>query len=93
MITDHRYDAGFPRDDSKGCIVDNVVAPVPGATPGGLVACGRPEDEHDDSEYLPELTTEEAVAAFEDQRNPGDMHEPKPYTGELDWPDVGQFTD
>lgn len=23
-----------------------------------------------------------------DERNPGGMHEPKPYTGELDWSDL-----
>jgi hypothetical protein len=38
---------------------------------GGSATCGRPEEEHALSEYV--------------QQPPGDMHEPKPYTGELDW--------
>jgi len=38
----------------------------------GPQTCGEPRDAHERSEY---------------DRNPGDMHEPKPYTGELEWSD------
>lgn len=46
-ITDHRYDAGNPRDDSKGCIVvldDDPDYPEP-------MLCGQPLHLHRHSEY------------------------------------------
>lgn len=43
-----------------------------------LYNCGQPENEHAHTEYA---------------KPSGDMHEPKPYTGELDWPNTGQFPD
>lgn len=72
FITDHLYDAGFPRNDSKGCIADSGIGTY------GLSDCGQPLAAHAHSEY------------GDGRRdpgwyNPGDMHEPKPYTGELDW--------
>jgi hypothetical protein len=116
-IVDHAYDAGSPRDDSQGCIVQI------GSNEAFVVGrCGRPESEHESSEYLgsfdghqmtfdmplndntrnllpPEEVHESAMdrarrgrggrgkdlppGKFE--RAVGDMHEPKPYTGELDW--------
>jgi hypothetical protein len=100
VITDHRYDAGWPREDSQGCIYEVV-----SLAPGGSHDCGRPESEHALSEYPnqrparndgvesrravvadPGLTTGWCVA-------PGDMHEWPPYRGQLDWPDPGHTVD
>lgn len=78
MITDHMYDAGFPRDDSQGCIVLVHMATFGQEDEGGRIECGQPEDEHQDTEY---------------SSPPGDMHEPKPYTGELDWLPIGNDSD
>jgi hypothetical protein len=71
MITNHAYNAGWPRNDSLGCLT--LVAGRRGER-----NCGATESEHAGSEYAPA---------------PGDMHEPKPYTGELDWPPVVNQTD
>lgn len=104
MITDHRYDAGWPRDDSKGCIAWATGEPM---GMGTLVVrptkvCGKPEAEHAHSEYpgqrpnreddylIPFVSDGEHGTRFPDV---GAMHEPAPYTGELDWPPVGVFTD
>lgn len=46
MITDHAYDAGWPRDDRLGCIADLV-----SLAPGGSHICGMPEEQHEYSEY------------------------------------------
>lgn len=45
-IKDHLYDAGFPRDDSKGCIVNYARY-----TQDEPDICGRPLSEHAHSEY------------------------------------------
>lgn len=88
MITDHRYDAGWPRDDSKGCLV------LAGRQAWAGVPCRKPEVEHALSEYPSQLPARGDGAGHRAQVNPGDMHEPKPYTGELDWPDlVHPYTD
>lgn len=83
MITDHRYDAGWPRDDHDGCIADTLGQEDSGA--GGT--CGKPEAEHELSEYQhdpdPEVGALGGIALTHD--NPGDMHEPKAYHGALDW--------
>lgn len=39
------------------------------------------------------MTEPPAEEAPEEQRTPGDMHEPKPYTGDLDWDDQRPETD
>lgn len=75
MITDHRYDAGWPRDDSEGCIAS---VPCPLGTLPGDADCGQPEAAHTHSEYPSQRP----------ERNHGAMHEPKPYTGELEWSDL-----
>lgn len=77
-ITDHAYDAG-PVNTGAPCIAWATGEPM-GA--GTLVlrptnVCGKLEHEHRYSEYV--------------EGNPGDMHEPKPYTGELDWSDGTYF--
>lgn len=47
MITDHAYDAGWPRDDSRGCIAD-----VSGGEFGpNSKDCGQPLSAHHLSEY------------------------------------------
>lgn len=46
-IKDHRYDAGHPRDDSKGCIFEVA----PNAFWEEEAICGRPLTEHAHSEY------------------------------------------
>lgn len=77
MIKDHRYDAGWPRDDSQGCIVQvgSMEAFIAGQ-------CGQPETEHRLSEYPSQRPDREWSDA-------GSMHEPPPYTGELDWANDG----
>jgi hypothetical protein len=47
MITDHRYDAGWPRNDRDGCI--HWLQDGPDDEEPNL--CGRPESEHQHSEY------------------------------------------
>ena len=73
MITDHAYDAGWPRDDGQGCLYLVPMFTFGQPDEGDRAECGQPLSEHANSEYA------------EDNRAPGDMHEPKPYTGELDW--------
>lgn len=46
-VKDHRYDAGHPRDDSKGCIYNLNYD----WDPDGPELCGRPLSEHYRSEY------------------------------------------
>jgi hypothetical protein len=81
VITDHRYDAGWPRDDSEGCIAE-----VPtGVADKTYADCGQPEAQHAHSEYPSQRP------ARDDQWYPEDvgaMHEPAPYLGELDWPEL-----
>jgi hypothetical protein len=49
MITDHAYDAGWPRDDSNGCIA--------WASPDDqAITCGKSLPEHLYSEYLSDNT-------------------------------------
>ncbi len=85
MITDHRYDAGWPRDDSKGCIAE-----PPPFQGWRTLFCGKPEAEHALSEYPSQRPDRGDQWYPEDV---GAMHEPAPYRGELDYPQVGVFTD
>lgn len=78
LIRDHLYDAGWPRDDSQGCIAD-----WPSIAPGGVSEpCGKPLSQHALSEYGDGM--EEGSS-----RHPDNMHQPKPYLGSLNWPDDG----
>lgn len=77
LVRDHLYDAGWPRDDSQGCIAD-----WPSIAPGGVSdPCGKPLIQHALSEY--------GDGMDEGERSPGDMHEPPPYRGDLDWRNDG----
>lgn len=101
MIHDHRYDAGWPRDDSKGCIDQ----------PQGEVPCGESEHVHMLSEYPSQRPArDEGVEHRQTSNEPecpgiphrghttrdvcplerqaGDMHEPAAYPfHKLDWDD------
>ena len=95
LIRDHLYDCG-PQEETGGpCLV--VV------TKSAFVSaeCGRSRNEHERSEY-PEDTTPAMDRARRGrggrggdlppgkfERAVGDMHEPKPYTEELDWHNDG----
>lgn len=48
MITDHRYDAGWPRDDSRGCITETFQHLAEGM---GYQRCGESLSKHHLSEY------------------------------------------
>jgi hypothetical protein len=85
MITDHRYDAGWPQDNSEGCIVQ-----VGSADAFVAGRCGKSEAEHAHSEYPSQRPDRDDKWFPEDV---GAMHEPAPYLGELEWPSVGVFTD
>lgn len=52
MITDHAYDASWPRDDSNGCIATVVIRRGAGSDPWYEDArCGEPLAKHHRSEY------------------------------------------
>lgn len=51
------------------------------------------EDHLEITEGCPEGSLEPDAEGWMRARPPGDMHEPQSYSGELDWPEVGQFTD
>lgn len=80
MINAHRYDAGWPRDDSRGCqvIVNDDAFWAEEAL------CGKAESEHTHSQYPNQRPTRDDVP-----QNVGAMHEPRPYLGELDWHHAG----
>lgn len=90
MINDHLYDAGWPRNDNEGCIAvwSRDSGPKYARSAGDV--CAAPESSHAGSEYLDERENEaRAMSEHGDSVRPwyapGDMHEPKPYTGKLDW--------
>jgi hypothetical protein len=89
MIQDHRYDAGWPRDDSKGCISVWTRDSGPTYMRDAGDVCAAPESSHQHSEYpsqRPGRTQGNGTG-----RDAGSMHEPKPYTGDLDWQDSPEW--
>ena len=89
MITDHRYDAGWPRDDSENCIAIDAKG----------LTCRAKEVAHTHSEYPSQrpnredppdgncltMPNGECVTRRPCMHTPGDMHEPDGYPFELDW--------